>query len=225
MEWVGIKPVYMLAKGRPPAAPATEYLIAIRHFGAKRMLTIRKDVSIIMTVVGLVLVVSISTNPRAEPGPIGRWLMNEPLTLWDRGMMRAQEVADRAGKQVVREVGARGFAVANYNWENNEINFSLFVFGFHGKLSHDICNQTRRSFISKLAGYSIKQNAERVRKEIPELVSRWFSHIGFESKSRDKKLGEKMARIIFVGVFLNGKQKSIMCKERIRSFDAPSKPL
>ena len=32
----------------------------------------------------------------AEPGPIGRWLMGEPLSLWDKGMFEANEAARRA---------------------------------------------------------------------------------------------------------------------------------
>lgn len=77
------------------------------------MLTIRWDVPILLTVIGSVLVVSISTYSLAEPGPIGRWLMNEPLTLWDRGMMRAREEAAEAGKIVVRNVGEDGFTLTH----------------------------------------------------------------------------------------------------------------
>ena len=224
MERLGIEPVHA-GEGKAAGRTDYRYLTAIRHFGAKRMLTIRWDVSILLTVVGLVLVVSISAHSRAEPGPIGRWLMNEPLTLWDRGMMRAREEADRAGTRVARDVGERGFTLTFYNWNNNEISINFFVFGFHGKASHEICNLTRRSFISELTGFSIQKDAEQVRKYIPEQISTWFSHIGFQSKSRDKKLGEKMARIIFVQVSLQGNQGSITCRERIRLFDAPSKPL
>ena len=188
------------------------------------MQTILRIVCILALMSGTPLVVTLALPSRAEPGPIGGWLMNEPLTLWDRGMMRAREEADRAGKRVARDAGKGGWALTSYNWEDNEIEIRLIVIGFHGNVSHENCNIARRSFISELTGYSIQRDAALVRKYLPEQISAWFSHIGFQSKTRDKKLGEKMARIIFVRVILRGNEGAITCKERIVTFDAPSKP-
>ena len=52
----------------------------------------------------------------------------------------------------------------------------------------------------------------------------WFRHKGFERKSRDEELEEKLARIIFVAVRLKNNDGGITCRDRITAFDAPSKP-
>ena len=65
---------------------------------------------------------------------------------------------------------------------------------------------------------------------MPITIDRWFSHLGFARADRDEGLAEKLARIIFVEVFLNSDDhiddiSRITCKERIMTFDAPSRPL
>ena len=61
-----------------------------------------------ITIVGL-LAGGLATQPQAEPGPIGRWLMSEPLTLWDIGMIRAEEEASRAAKASSPDLGFSRF--------------------------------------------------------------------------------------------------------------------
>ena len=36
----------------------------------------------------LVAALALGTPLRAEPGPIGEWLMDQPVSLWDMGMTR-----------------------------------------------------------------------------------------------------------------------------------------
>ena len=54
-----------------------------------------------------------------EPGPIGRWLMGEPLSLWDKGMFEANEAARRAATFVGSHRGELAWGSASYNWNNN----------------------------------------------------------------------------------------------------------
>ena len=169
------------------------------------------------------LLVALAMPSHAEPGPIGQWLMNDPLTLWDRGMMLAREEANTAGDRVAKDAGASGYTLTSYNWDNNELDFNLNLRLFPGDVSHENCNKMRRSFISALT-VPIKLDEAAVRKLLPTQISAWFSHEGFQRKSRDEKLGEKMARIIFVRVNLSGKGGFITCRERIMTFDAPSMP-
>lgn len=51
------------------------------------------------------LVVALETRSLAEPGPIGRWLMSEPLALCDIGTIRAEEEAARAAKASGQDPG------------------------------------------------------------------------------------------------------------------------
>ena len=188
------------------------------------MRAILRVASIVSVMSGPALLVALAMPSHAEPGPIGQWLMNEPLTLWDRGMMRAQEEADTAGKRIAKKAGAIGLAFASYNWDNNEIEIKFTLIGFQSDVSHENCNKMRRSFIGAFPGILIKGNEKLVTQLLTDQISGWFSHVGFQRKIRDEKLGEKLARIIFVRVNLLGKNGSITCRERIMTFDAPSQP-
>ena len=57
------------------------------------------------------------------------------------------------------------------------------------------------------------------------VIGGWFSHNGFQRTNRDEELEEKLARIIYVKVTLRNADGGIECRERIMTFDAPSKPL
>ena len=97
------------------------------------------------------LLCCLMTPARAEPGPIGNWLMSEPLTLWDHGMMNME----REAKQTAAEIKTSDtgwIALVRYDWDNNEIGINLIVVGFIGAISHEACNEVRRSFLAKFLG-------------------------------------------------------------------------
>ena len=165
----------------------------------------------------------------AEPGPIGRWLMNEPVTLWDRGMDAMQEEArglyDLDSDWLPTGMHILGAAVA-FNWDDNEINiFAWFPSTPPDYINHGMCNDVRQRVISRITGFpkgitGIKDF------DISDVIHNWFSHAGYRSGDRDDELGKKMSRIIFVEVDMNPTTgDGISCRDRITSLDAPSKPL
>ena len=184
---------------------------------------------------------------RAEPGPIGNWLMNEPVTLFDWGMMRAENAADRAAEFAQEWRIDENWAVdetwvpdriqwdgrVSYSWDNNEIEIlvSLLGSGVSREEPHRSCNHARRMFLAILSGYYDMTNEESVRDALHAAINRWFSHSGFARLSRDEQLAEKLARIIFVSVRMwaptgDGAFSAIHeCGARIMEFNAPSKPL
>ena len=92
--------------------------------------------------------------------------------------------------------------------------------------THDDCNRIRIFFIRNLnLYYRSFHDEDDERQGIHATMSEWFSHEGFVSKARDDKIGEKMARIVFVQVGLANDGGRIECRDRITSFDAPSRPL
>ena len=161
----------------------------------------------------------------AEPGPLGTWLMNQPVTLWDRGMDRASETAARAGKTSAPLAGSRRWGHAKYHWDNNEIELWLTITGDTGRITHKRCNDIRRGFLRELVYGQLPVRQPAVKELLTIMIDRWFSHSGFARKARDEKLGEKMARIVFVGVRLFGDQRAISCRGRILEFEAASRPI
>ena len=179
--------------------------------------------ALVRTIGTVALLCCLMTPAQAEPGPVGNWLMNEPLTLWDFGMMNMERDAKQAAEHI-KTSDSGWTAWAQYSWDNNEIEIRLIVFGFNGAISHATCNETRRSFLAALLGaygmYSEKKAGELAH----QAIGWWFHHKGFERKSRDEKLEEKLARIVFVAVRLYVPDGGITCRDRITTSDAPSKP-
>ena len=176
----------------------------------------------------MVALIALAMSARAEPGPIGQWLMRQPFTLWDIGMMRAGEAADEAA-DIANHLGIT-YGWVQYNWDNNEINIVVNIRPAveieQPPLTHDLCNDTRREVIGALS-WAGMWDEEFTREEMHRRIGEWFSHYGFQEGDRDEQLPEKLARIIFVAVTMFGKNDSdgITCRDRIMTFDAPSKPI
>ena len=160
----------------------------------------------------------------AEPGPIGRWLMNEPLTLWDWGMFKASKEAEQAAEFIGERGEYRAFAWAHYNWNHNEIEIGMGSLSYPGEASHENCNEVRRDFIRYFADFYSLENEDTARSSLHNNIASWFSHEGWERKVRDEELGKKMSRIIFAKVSLRSKDGIVACRDRITVFNAPSKP-
>lgn len=164
----------------------------------------------------------------AEPNDIASWLMNEPVTLWDRGMDRADKKAREFAAFYRESIGSSsGIGFATYDWDENEIELIAIIseYGEVAQPTHADCNLVRDTFIVSLNGRSSrKEDDEAEIQSRYETISSWFSHVDFQRMDRDEDLGEKMARMIFVSVLLTGSEGSILCRDRITSFDAPSRP-
>lgn len=180
-----------------------------------------------MRAILLVACVLVAGSVKAEPGPVTRWLMDEPLTLWDWGMHQAKRESKQAAEYVWKDFGEKGFVLggAYYDWDNNEITLWVVDLNYAAETNHENCNKVRRAFIAALIArnYSLK-NADAALSALRIKIDRWFSHFGYENNERDNKLVEKMSRIIFVETQLSNTDRKITCRERIMEFDAPSKP-
>ena len=180
---------------------------------------------ILITATVAFLAFGLATRSLAEPGPIGRWLMDQPVSLWDQGLSRMQERANDATASMSRDMKIGAFAVLRYDWDNNEIGIDVFVMDNFNPGTLENCNKHRRSFIQGLMGVPPEHLNQRTAETIfPIQVNSWFSHFGYKGNSRDENLAKKLARIIFVQVRLTTEDSIVICRDRILSFDAPSKP-
>ena len=78
-----------------------------------------------------------ASSAGAEPGPIGKWLMEQPLTVWDIGMTKAGDQAKRASDGMPTKSGMPAFAWAKYDWDNNEIDIHLSIWNYRGEMTHE----------------------------------------------------------------------------------------
>ena len=171
----------------------------------------------------------------AEPGPIGRWLMNTPVTLWDRGMDAMDEKAKGLHELEPLSWLPAGMKIlgawVHYDWDNNEIDiFALFPDTPEVYIDHEWCNTVRTRVISRVTGFPEGMTETLVTDDgsfaISDVVGGWFSHSGYQEGDRDEALGEKLARIVFVEVLMQRNAgPGIQCRDRITSLDAPSKPV
>jgi len=183
-----------------------------------------------------------ASEAKAEPGPLGIWLMNQPVTLWDRGMDAMEDSARAAADRIKRARGLKrsvGF-VHGYLWDENEINVNFsFDYGYKNQTlsSHKTCNAIRSEFINRFVSPDFRTVNERPKfpretqdqyekrrlEQIYQKIESWFSHRGFQEGGRDKELGKKMARIIFVTAISIA--HNVECRNRITVREAPSIPL
>ncbi len=172
----------------------------------------------------------------AEPGPIGNWLMSQPVTLWDRGMDaindEARDMYDVESEEWLLGAPVELWAAwAGYHWDNNEIEISALFRDVQDNIfiDHEWCNYVRRRVIEQVLGIATLSGMDEAATEswmdiATQIIDQWFSHDGFR-RDRDEDLGAKLARIIFVKVKLQPVDGSgIECRDRITSLDAPSKP-
>ena len=192
----------------------------------------------------------LSMQLNAEPGPIERWLMDEPVSLWDRGM-DAMEESTRIAYQAISEKhdldAATNSPRLSYDWDRNEIEIEMVLVRKEGwafpLMTHGACNKVRADAIIWIVGYgtAVELGISRssydtiVKDHAPLQIASWFSHRGFSRTSRDMELEEKLAEIIFVEVTMRkpytrateifGQGDGISCRDRITSLEAPSRPL
>ena len=137
--------------------------------------------------------VNLSAIPRstAEPSPVGRWLMNQPMSLWDWGMFEASRNAERIAEYAERSIGKVAYGHAGYDWKSNEIEMRMIVSDYHAETSHENCNKVRRTFIGQVAGTWSLRDENHVRTSLRSKIDTWFSHRGYQNETRDKELGQE----------------------------------
>lgn len=148
----------------------------------------------VVSILSLLVLTTINSGPlRAEPGPVGRWLMDEPASLWDLGMARLKE-------HIFGWKGAHPLASytkgVNYDWDQNRITISISKNKekFEKEKCAFILNRVRTSGGIKdgkpdtLLGHSYFSNL--------------FSHIGYTHEKTPENYLQRLDKIFRVKVFL-----------------------
>ena len=180
----------------------------------------------------LLCLIGISSYAWAEPSADVKWLMNDPVTIFDLGMKRADEALHEAVNDLIAahddilETSSSHFASAQYAYGQNSIELTVGAVLAEGakvpaaercqKLVNDL--QDRLLVAESVAD----QRRQRLSQEPPRateakatsLVARWFSHQGFERTNRPAGLDGKIAGLIQVNaeIFLHSDGRpSMVC--------------
>lgn len=173
-----------------------------------------------------------ASQSHAEPGPTTNRLMNEPISLWDWGMFRIEQMRESATK-VIKGVHKLDFiADSSYSWDNNEITISFFHVNFNDsdtppiEAKEEKCREIRHTALQTLAPmYLLASPSQGNPQDKIELAAKlaledWFSHPGgYQSSERGNDVGQRLARITYVEVRIFDEDKAVTCRGRISEWE------
>ncbi len=169
------------------------------------------------------------TSARAEPGPVGQWLMNEPASLFDIGMIRLKmeaktwELQDFAYNTEMKEAyGQPPGYIAGYDWDENRI----VVQGWLGIKSEErpdaelACKKVL-SLISDRAGVVPDTGKFSLSDMTNSVFADYFSHIGYEVKDAPEDYKSRLDQIFLIkaNILLVGEypKQFFACSRRLLS--------
>lgn len=146
----------------------------------------------------LVLCAGIAGSAKAEPGPVVNWLINEPASVFDVGMLRMQQLV--RALEPPKELDEL-FTLVAYDWEENRIYIRGSIAKHNSINLLDPKQQVRalcgaffdeirkQAIVNPVTGQAIFDHSS---------YSAQFAHIGYSSNSAPKNYRVKLDRIIVI---------------------------
>jgi hypothetical protein len=180
----------------------------------------------------LLCLVVISSYARAERSVDVKWLMDDPVTIFDLGMKRADDALHEAVNDMIAAhddilAGSSShFASARYAYGQNSIELTVGAFLSQGAVAPtaERCQKLVNDLQDRLliAEAVTDQRRQQLAQEPPRtseakaasLVARWFSHQGFERTDRPAGLDNRIASLMQINaeVFLPSESApSVVC--------------
>jgi hypothetical protein len=153
----------------------------------------------------LLLALGSACVSNADPSPSIRYLMNEPVTLFDWGILRLYDYMDEYTKHYLTTHSVRDiYSTVRYDYVHNNILISLVVTRHAPqatetpssvkKASRDIC----RSITQTLRREFLTDREAHVRRSSG--IYRFFGHIGFKGDQEPINAFEEIERITVISV-------------------------
>jgi hypothetical protein len=160
------------------------------------------------------------TNPsRAEPSASIEWLMGEPASLFDIGMMRMRIAnKEKWTPKLMEEIqgeklklGDSGLGSVLYNWDENKITIRVLL---RGEPTENMCK-------------SVLNKYKKIISPFPEgseysyaFITHYFQHISYTKQSRPKDLGRNISKLLLFTVGISEKVggKGIYCSSPLGSY-------
>ena len=159
----------------------------------------------------LVLSVLGFSSAHAEPDPAVQWLIDEPSSLFDIGMIQLDSF-------VKRRLASEGHAFAIYDWNTNRISITVTK----EIKNPDELKETCKLFMGYLRAIGGVYNG-KTKNNSGSAFSIIFSHIGYQSSNQPKGLWVKLDNIIDLTVEVSAKGKTVVCAGPLLSGDVFTK--
>ena len=173
-------------------------------------------------------ITTLTTHSHAESEPVSQWLMDQPVSRWDMGMMRAEQSVRRAVDRTKGERYRDSFGHVIYMEEKDEIDIWMRIVDFWGDPTHETCNEFRNMFLALLGSYNLGATEETKREFLYQTIDWWFFPMGYLKAKRDDNFSEKLSQMIFVTMRVEQSTEIAMtppeieCRGRITVFEVPS---
>ncbi len=162
----------------------------------------------------------------AEPTPSVRWLMNEPASLFDIGMMQLrdankfwwtpaamEELSKRNLNLILNDRGGVGSAV--YSWGENLITLDLPLLGAP---TEALCSTALEIYKNVVSPHRADATASS-RQMAMLLLAHFFDHVNYSSTRAPKDLHENLTNVIIFSVGVSESRdpvaNTIFCKNKL----------
>jgi hypothetical protein len=127
----------------------------------------------------------------AEPGRVARWLMDEPMSMFDWGLYKTDKAVANLKSLKGTFPNEFFFASADYDWELNRIRIRV---SFHGKGTDAECIENIKRAKGAFLNYTWNERDQP--KAAKDVFAALFSHEGgYKSKNQPSDLGEQLANM------------------------------
>jgi hypothetical protein len=142
----------------------------------------------------------------AEPGPVIKYLMDEPASLFTVGLIQA----DTWMKETFSAQGQHGFA--SYDWDSNRISFGIII--LDGDAAPDPRSQCGGLIWKVRRALGINPDTGKYLINDWTMLSTFFSQRGYQSGGQPDDLYERLLQVTEVTAIVPGKasNKPIKCK-------------
>lgn len=143
---------------------------------------------------------------KADPGPIVNWLMNEPVSLFDLGMLRLKKDAEEAvknlfGAQYTGLVSEQYLSFVQYDYAKNRIQIG-FDARRSRKLKFEKAACKKHLGVARFSMGTVVEGKVVFRDASDAALN--FTHVGYSVESQPKDLAKKLDDIITVEIFMDG---------------------
>lgn len=130
----------------------------------------------------------ITTNVYGEPSRTFRYLMDEPLTLFEWGLFKLEKYTDQIKFKELDLIS--NHSNIRYDWDKNRLEIEFIVYPKYKNLSKMPAKEICKKAISHVRESFGTQHKSDTRALLS--VSRFFEHTGFTNKTRPKNLMEEV---------------------------------